>query len=96
MRKYDCAKERYSETMSNDKAQTPTRGSDENDKKKSKTKNDNKKNEKNNNDKGNNNRNNRYGVKSRISSSFNTSSRNFEGEESSIRVVLGLCFENKL
>ena len=67
--------------------------SDKNDRNKSKTKNKTNQNGSNNNDKGYNNNNNRYWENSRMASLLNTLSRNFEGEESSIEVVLGLRFE---
>ena len=52
-----------------------------------------KQNENKNNDKGYNKSKNRYGVNPGKVLLFNTLSQNFEGEESSIRVVLGMRFE---
>ena len=79
--------------MSNDHAQTPTGGQTKMTKKIAKQKNENKKNENNNNDKSYNKKKNRYGGNSRTASPFDTWSKSFEGEESSIVVVLGLHFE---
>ena len=73
--------------MSNDQAQTPIGGLDENDKNKRKAKN-----ESNKNGKGYNKSNNRYGSNLRTASLSDTSSWNFEGEYPSIGVVLGLSF----
>ena len=73
--------------MSNDQAQTPTGGLDENVQNKIKI------NMKNNNDKSYNKSNNRYRGNSRTASSSDTPSRNLEGEVPSRGVVLGLSFE---
>ena len=73
--------------MRNDQAQTPKEGLDKNEQNKRKTKNEN-----NSNDKGYNKSNNSYGENPRTASLSHTSSKNFEGEEPSIGVVLGLHF----
>ena len=74
--------------MRNYQAHTPIWGLDENYPKKIKTRNEN-----NNNDKFCNNSNRKYGGNQRTASLSDTSSQNFEVEERSIGVVLGLRFE---
>ena len=75
--------------MSNDQAQTPTEGLDKMSKRRAKQKKENKSN-----DKGYNKSKNMYAGNSRTASSYNTSSRNFERQDPSIRVFLVLRFKN--
>ena len=81
--------------MSNYQAQILTGGSDENYLIKSKTRKQNKRNENKKSDRVYNKSNTIYGGNSRTVSLFDTSSRNFEGEELSIGVVLGLNIKRK-